>query len=69
MSGRWHTWIDYPKFQELWRRYLATGESFTATDYMAETAGWSVYGAAERGFDPEETRWHRRKKNKDIGGC
>ena len=43
-------------------------KTFTAADYMAKTPHWAVYGAAEQGFDPEETR-HFRKKRKDISGC
>ena len=43
-------------------------ESFTALDYMAPTPEWSIVGHAQRGFDPLETRWHRKTK-KDMGGC
>ena len=43
-------------------------ENFTALDYMAKTPNWALMGHAQRGFDPEETRWHRKKK-KDISGC
>ncbi len=35
---------------------------------MAKTPRWAVFGAEERGFDPVETRFYR-KKQKDIGGC
>ena len=37
-------------------------------DYMAATPTWAVFGDEHRGFDPNETRWHRKKK-KDISGC
>ena len=53
----WHTWIDYEKFHQL----VASGKAFSATDYMAETPSWAVTGSSERGFDPEETRFHRKK--------
>ena len=43
-------------------------ENFTALDYMAKTPEWALMGNEQRGFDPEETRWHRKKK-KDISGC
>jgi hypothetical protein len=35
----WHTWIDYPKFHALMKRYNETGGEavFTAMDYMAPT--------------------------------
>lgn len=58
IDGRWHTWIDYDKFNKLITRYhaeqAAAGESkegtygdevfsFTSTDYMVETPEWAVY--------------------------
>eukprot|EP00163_Fabomonas_tropica_P031487 TRINITY_DN7509_c0_g1_i1.p1 TRINITY_DN7509_c0_g1~~TRINITY_DN7509_c0_g1_i1.p1 ORF type:complete len:724 (+),score=244.58 TRINITY_DN7509_c0_g1_i1:226-2172(+) len=58
VEGKWHTWIDFDKFLAL----QAAGEPFTATDYMAETPAWAVYGAPERGFSPRETRWRRKPK-------
>jgi len=38
---------------------------------MAKTPEWAVYGAEERGFDPNETRWMRKPngKVKDMSGC
>lgn len=30
-------------------------------DYVAETPYWAVYGAAERGMDPEENRWYHNR--------
>ena len=52
-------------------QYEASGgkESFTALDYTAPTPEWAVIGHAQRGFDPVETRWYRKNKNKDMGGC
>jgi len=66
----WYTWIDYPTFHQLMRKYEESSgaENFTALDYMAKTPDWAVMGHAQRGFDPLETRWHRKKK-KDISGC
>src|SRR3989338_7320331 len=32
-DGKWHTWIDFPKYQEL----STLGNDFTTDDYMAET--------------------------------
>ena len=66
-DGKWKTWIDYSRFHELFQRYNATGETFTALDYMADTPSWAVYGSKERGFDPSETRW--RRKEKVSQGC
>uniref|UniRef100_H2YWM5 S-adenosyl-L-methionine-dependent tRNA 4-demethylwyosine synthase TYW1 n=1 Tax=Ciona savignyi TaxID=51511 RepID=H2YWM5_CIOSA len=59
-NGEWRTWIDYARFHELFQRFRATGESFTALDYTATTPAWAVLGADERGFDPQETRWRRK---------
>nr|CAD7196716.1 unnamed protein product [Timema douglasi] len=38
-------------------------------DYMRKTPDWAVYGSSEQGFDPVETRWHRKSNTKDISGC
>lgn len=65
IDGRWHTWIDYDRFDEL----IASGEKFGAMDYLAETPPWTVYGAEEAGFDPAETRhYHNRTKRKAKAG-
>ena len=52
IDGEWHTWIDYEKFQDL----VAKGEPFEAKDYICKTPEWSVFGAKEGGFDPNQTR-------------
>ncbi|KAG0623009.1 hypothetical protein M758_3G141600 [Ceratodon purpureus] len=67
VNGKWHTWIDYEKFQDL----VASGKPFGSEDYMALTPSWSVYGATEGGFDPNETRVkkERRHGSADPGGC
>ncbi|XP_065055009.1 S-adenosyl-L-methionine-dependent tRNA 4-demethylwyosine synthase TYW1-like isoform X2 [Rhopilema esculentum] len=66
----WHTWIDYPKFHDLMSKYDATNgrEAFSDMDYIAPTPHWAVFGDVNRGFDPKETRFYR-KKRKDISGC
>ena len=58
IRDRWHTWIDYDKFQSLCR----SGKTFGAEDYMVETPSWAIWGAEEKGFDPNETRF-RKKRN------
>ena len=63
--GRWRTWIDYPRFHELNRRFVATGQTFEAKDYMADTPEWAVWGAKEEGFDPDEVRFRRVRSVKD----
>jgi len=65
VDGRWHTWIDYEKFHDM----VASGVSFSAKEYMAETPRWAVYGAEEAGFDPAETRvYHNRTVRKAKKG-
>jgi len=44
-------------------------EIFRAEDYMAATPDWAQFGHSQQGFDPDEVRWHRKNKKKDIGGC
>ena len=71
VDGVLHTWIDYPRYHELLAAYNeSNGEKgFSDVDYMAPTPHWAVFGDENRGFDPAETRWHRKKKKKDVGGC
>jgi len=71
IDGEWHTWIDYAKFHSLVQKFYDSDgkESFSALDYAEKSPSWAVYGANERGFDPEETRWQRKNNKKDISGC
>jgi tRNA wybutosine-synthesizing protein 1 len=71
VDGRWHTWIDFDKFIELNNAFMNSGktEMFSAVDYMALTPDWAIFGHPQQGFDPSETRWHRKKPKEDIGGC
>ncbi|XP_008939867.1 PREDICTED: S-adenosyl-L-methionine-dependent tRNA 4-demethylwyosine synthase-like, partial [Merops nubicus] len=71
VEGEWWTWIDYERFQELVRERGGSGGSapFAAADYMARTPGWALFGARERGFDPQELRHQRRNKARDVSGC
>mmetsp|Transcript_9613 Transcript_9613/g.24662 ORF Transcript_9613/g.24662 Transcript_9613/m.24662 type:complete len:643 (+) Transcript_9613:156-2084(+) len=54
-GGKWHTWIDYEKFQSLYH----SGQSFGGEDYMQETPHWAVYGSDHKGFDPAEERFRK----------
>ena len=58
-DGRWHTHIDYPRFNSL----QASGQPFSATDYCLPTPGWAVAGASEGGFDPEQTRFRKERNH------
>jgi tRNA wybutosine-synthesizing protein 1 len=63
VDNEWYTWIDYPKFQELMQEYYQSGKSrlFRSEDYRAKTPSWAVYQSKERGFDPAENRWRRKR--------
>lgn len=58
VDGVWHTWIDYDKFHAL----VDSNTPFASEDYRAPTPAWAVFGSKEHGFDPEETRFQRKKK-------
>jgi tRNA wybutosine-synthesizing protein 1 len=64
-NGIWNTWIDYKKFNEL----VLKGEEFSSIDYMQATPNWALSGANEKGFDPEDERFTRKKKKPPEGGC
>uniref|UniRef100_A0A7S1UTG3 tRNA wybutosine-synthesis domain-containing protein n=1 Tax=Grammatophora oceanica TaxID=210454 RepID=A0A7S1UTG3_9STRA len=59
---KWFTWIDYDKFQQLAAQNAEDPMfTFAVQDYRAPTPEWALFGAAEEGFDPTDTR-HRKKK-------
>ncbi|KAK2197105.1 bifunctional Radical SAM/S-adenosyl-L-methionine-dependent tRNA 4-demethylwyosine synthase/tRNA wybutosine-synthesis/Aldolase-type TIM barrel [Babesia duncani] len=65
VNGKWHTWIDYDKFNNL----VTSGVAINALDYSIETPSWAIFGAPEQGFDPVDTRIYtkgRKKLNKDL---
>jgi tRNA wybutosine-synthesizing protein 1 len=53
------------KFNEL----VKSNRQFDALDYSAETPLWAIFGAAEKGFNPNETRHYRSKLKKIDHGC
>ncbi|GIX65818.1 S-adenosyl-L-methionine-dependent tRNA 4-demethylwyosine synthase [Babesia caballi] len=53
VAGKWHTWIDYDKFHEL----ATSGREFHGLEYSVETPDWALFGSAEQGFDPVDTRY------------
>jgi len=65
VNDAWNTWIDYKKFNEL----VLKGDDFTSIDYMQPTPNWALIGANEKGFDPEDLRFTRKKKKPPEGGC
>lgn len=62
VDGKWNTWINYDKFLELSDK----GEPFTSLDYMAPTPDWAVFGSTQKGFDPNEERFFRKKGAKEV---
>ena len=36
-DGKWHTWIDFDKFQELYAKWKQDGTPVNALDYSIET--------------------------------
>ena len=61
IDGKWFTWIDYEKFQQL----IRLEKPFTSLDYAKETPYWAAFGSQHRGFDPYETRHRRNKQPKE----
>jgi len=59
VGGEWQTWINYPKFYEL----LATGQPFDGLEYSTQTPKWALWGASEKGFNPDQKRVIRNRKN------
>jgi|SRR5690606_39474050 len=62
INNEWHTWIDYEKFHQL----IKEGKDFTALDYSTKTPYWALYQSAERGFDPAEVRYKKKKPVKEF---
>ena len=63
INGKWHTWIDYDKFNSL----VLSGEDFDGLDYACETPEWAVYGGDGNGFSPNEVRYRRNKRVVEEG--
>lgn len=63
-NGKWHTRIDYERFFELLEKEKMDGTPFTPEDYMRETEDWALWGNG--GFDPNDERVYRKKKDKAI---
>ncbi|XP_054168158.1 S-adenosyl-L-methionine-dependent tRNA 4-demethylwyosine synthase TYW1-like [Oppia nitens] len=66
INNRWHTWIDYNAFDRLIQEYYESNgtKTFSSLDYIEMTPDWAVIGSQERGFDPNDTRFYRNRKNK-----
>lgn len=64
VNGKWHTRINYDRFFELLEKEKKGEGTFRPEDYMMETEEWATFGKG--GFDPNDTRWYR-KKGKKVG--
>lgn len=62
------TWIDYPKFFELYKIWKDTGKEFHAKDYSIPTPSWSLFGSKEAGFNPMDTRVKPKGRRRDGRG-
>eukprot|EP00299_Pterocystis_sp_00344_P019292 c9586_g1_i1.p1 GENE.c9586_g1_i1~~c9586_g1_i1.p1 ORF type:complete len:741 (-),score=144.70 c9586_g1_i1:38-2260(-) len=52
----WYTWIDYDRFQDLWKKWSEDGTPFSKEQYTLQTPSWALFGAKEQGFDPDDVR-------------
>ncbi|MBI2572347.1 4-demethylwyosine synthase TYW1 [Candidatus Woesearchaeota archaeon] len=43
-DGVWYTWINFPKFHELYAEYIATGKEFTSDEYNLKTPQTGLSG-------------------------
>ncbi|TBT97580.1 S-adenosyl-L-methionine-dependent tRNA 4-demethylwyosine synthase [Hamiltosporidium tvaerminnensis] len=50
-NQKWYTWIDFDKFNE----------DLQGIEYSCETPDWALFGSREKGFNPNETRYQRKK--------
>ena len=70
INNKWHTWINYEKFNQLFQKYNNTKGQFKykIEDYCAETPNWALYDSKEEGFDPNEQRFRKKRKHKNNDG-
>ncbi|XP_070712363.1 S-adenosyl-L-methionine-dependent tRNA 4-demethylwyosine synthase TYW1-like, partial [Pempheris klunzingeri] len=70
INGSWHTWIDYDKFQILykdWKNGKLNEESdFNDMSYIKETPEWALFNSEKRGFDPNDTKFERKNRKLNI---
>ncbi len=62
INGVWHTHIDYDRFFDL----LEEGVEFGPMDYLGPTPDWAWWGSDEAGFNPQDTRFYRKKAAKAV---
>ena len=62
IKGKWHTWINYDKFTELYK----SKKPFKELDYCEVTPEWALLGNDAKGFDPKDVRHYRNKKKDQV---
>ena len=55
-DGIWKTWIDFPKFHQLYEDWLKTGKEFTSEDYSIRTPQVGLSGKGTLANMPEHVR-------------
>ncbi|MBI5066104.1 4-demethylwyosine synthase TYW1 [Candidatus Woesearchaeota archaeon] len=62
-NGRWHTWIDFPKYHEL----VNSGKEFVTADYLKPTpsTGLSGKGTIDRRKEWEEIKLEKKEKQNE----
>ena len=56
VDGVWKTWIDFPKFHQLYEQFLKDGKEFTSDDYMQRTPQVGLSGKGTLANMPELVR-------------
>ncbi|MEK6899962.1 MAG: hypothetical protein AABX05_02450, partial [Nanoarchaeota archaeon] len=56
VDGGWHTWIDFPKFDGLYKEFIQNGKEFTSEDYRQKTPQVGLSGKGTLDDMPEEKR-------------
>lgn len=55
VEGKWHTWINFDNF-------LSNPSEACSKGYSLPTPSWATIGSSLQGFDPQQQRLFRRKK-------
>jgi len=66
IDGVWHTWIDFPKFDELYAEFVKTGKEFTSDDYNLKTPQVGLSGKGTLARMPEHVRERYLKEHPEA---
>lgn len=56
VNGVWQTWIDFPRFHQLYDEFIKTGKEFTSDDYRLQTPQVGLSGKGTLDNMPEDVR-------------